>query len=151
MVAQAKTCPDETVNMAELRTKPTIASVTDFLNAVEGDERRGDCFTVVKIMQKATGAKPKMWGPTIVGFGDYRYTNARGQGTDWFLVGFSPRKADLTLYVMPGSPRHAEHLKALGKHKTGKACVYIKRLADVDGDVLRRLVEDSVEHLRTRK
>ena len=137
--------------MAELKTKPTSASVTDFLNAVDGEERRKDCFTVVKIMQKATRAKPRMWGPSIVGFGDYRYTNARGQGTDWFLIGFSPRKSDLTLYVMPGSPRHAEHLKTLGKHKTGKACVYIKRLADVDQGVLRTLVEESVEHRRARK
>lgn len=137
--------------MAEIKTKPTTASVTDFLNTVDDDERRKDCFTVVKIMQKATGEKPRMWGPSIVGFGDHRYTNARGQGTDWFLIGFSPRKNDLTLYVMPGSPRHAEHLKALGKHKTGKACVYIKRLADVDQGVLRTLVEESVEHVRSRK
>jgi len=140
----------EAVNMAELKTKPTIASVTDFLNAVEDEERRRDCFTVVRIMQKATGAKPKMWGPSIVGFGDYRYTNARGQGTDWFLAGFSPRKGDLTLYVMPGSARHGELLKTLGKHKAGKACVYIKRLADVDQNVLRTLVEESVSHLRAR-
>jgi uncharacterized protein DUF1801 len=137
--------------MAELKTKPTTASVTEFLNALNDEERRKDCFTVVKIMQKATGAKPKMWGPSIVGFGDYRYTNARGQGTDWFVIGFSPRKSDLTLYVMPGSPRHGELLKTLGKHKTGKACVYIKRLADVDQDVLRMLVEESVEQVRARK
>ena len=137
--------------MAELKTKPTTASVSDFLNTVDDDERRKDCFAVVKIMQKATGEKPRMWGPSIVGFGDYRYTNARGQGTDWFVIGFSPRKNDLTLYVMPGSPRHAERLEALGKHKTGKACVYIKRLADVDQDVLRALVEESVEHVRARK
>ena len=137
--------------MAELKTKPTTASVTDFLNTVDDDERRKDCFTVVKIMQKATGEKPRMWGPSIIGFGDYRYTNARGQGTDWFVIGFSPRKNDLTLYVMPGSPRHGERLKALGKHKTGKACVYIKRLADVDQDVLRKLVEESVAHVRARK
>jgi hypothetical protein len=141
----------EADNMAELKTKPTTASVTDFLNAVDDEERRKDCFAVAKIMQQATGAKPRMWGPSIVGFGDYRFTNARGQSTDWFLIGFSPRKRDLTLYVMPGSPRHAEHLNALGKHTTGKVCVYIKRLADVDQDVLRRLVEGSVEHLRARK
>ncbi len=137
--------------MAKLKTKPTTASVTDFLNAVDNDQRRADCFAVVRIMTQATGAKPKMWGPSIVGFGDYRFTNARGGSTDWFLIGFSPRKGDLTLYIMPGSARHAELLRTLGKHKTGKACVYIKRLADVDLDVLRRLVEDSVEHLRARK
>ena len=137
--------------MAELKTKATTASVTDFLDAVDDEERRKDCYAVVKIMQRATGAKPKMWGPSIVGFGDYRYSNSRGRGVDWFLTGFSPRKGDLTLYIMPGSSRHAELLNALGKHKTGKACVYIKRLADVDLDVLRRLVEASVEHLRARK
>jgi hypothetical protein len=136
--------------MAELKTKPTTVSVTDFLESVNDEERRKDCFTVVKIMQKATGAKPRMWGPSIVGFGDYRYTNSRGRGTDWFLIGFSPRKSDLTLYLMPGSPRHGELLKTLGKHKTGKACVYIKRLADVDQDVLRTMVEESVEYLRAR-
>jgi Domain of unknown function (DU1801) len=138
-------------SMAELKTKPTTASVTDFLNSVDDEERRSDCFAVVKIMQQAAGAKPKMWGPSIVGFGDYRYTNSRGVGVDWFLIGFSPRKRDLTLYLMPGSARRAELLRALGKHKTGKACVYIKQLADVDRDVLRTLVEDSVEHLQARK
>jgi len=137
--------------MAELKTKPTTASVTDFLDAVEDDERRKDCYAVVKIMQMATGAKPKMWGPSIVGFGDHQYANARGGTTDWFLVGFSPRKRDLTLYITPGAARHREHLKALGKHTEGKACVYIRQLADVDGDVLRTLVEDSVEHLRAGK
>jgi len=137
-------------DMAELKTKRTTSSASHFLDAVDDEERRNDCHAVVKIMQQATGAKPKMWGPSIVGFGDYRYTNARGVGVDWFLVGFSPRKRDLTLYIMPGSARRAELLKALGKHTTGKACVYIKRLADVDREVLRALVEDSVEHLRAR-
>jgi hypothetical protein len=137
--------------MPELKTKPTTASVTDFLDTVDDEERRKDCYAVVKIMQQATGAKPKMWGPSIVGFGDYRYSNSSGRGVDWFLTGFSPRKRDLTLYLMPGSARRGELLTALGKHTTGKACVYIKRLADVDIDVLRRLVDDSVEHLRARK
>src|SRR5215831_7260295 len=141
----------EATTMAELKTKPTTVRVTDFLESVDDEERRKDCFSVVKLMQKATGAKPKMWGPSIVGFGDYRYTNSRGQGTDWFLIGFSPRKSDLTLYLMPGSARHGELLKTLGKHKTGKACIYIKRLADVDQDVLRTMVEESVEYLRARK
>ena len=104
----------EATTMAELKTKPTTVRVTDFLESVDDEERRKDCFSVVKIMQKATGAKPKMWGPSIVGFGDYRYTNSRGQGTDWFLIGFSPRKTDLTLYIMPGSARHGELLKTLG-------------------------------------
>ena len=136
--------------MAELKTKPTTSSVCDFLDAVDDEERRNDCHAVANIMQHATGSKPKMWGPSIIGFGDHRYTNARGAGVDWFLIGFSPRKRDLTLYLTPGSARRADLLKALGKHKTGKACVYIKRVEDVDRDVLRALVEDTVEHLRAR-
>ena len=140
----------ETATMAELKTKATTSSVSHFLDELDDDERRNDCHAVLKIMQQATGAKPKMWGPSIVGFGDYRYTNARGAGVDWFLIGFSPRKRDLTLYLTPGSARRADLLKALGKHTTGKACVYIKRLADVDPEVLRALVEDCVGHLRAR-
>jgi len=128
----------------------TTSNVSDFLDAVDDEERRKDCFTVVKIMQKATGAKPKKWGASIVGFGDYRYTSSRGRGVDWFLIGFSPRKRDLTLYLTPGSARRAELLEALGTHTTGKACVYIKRLAAIDCNVLRALVEDTVEHLRAR-
>jgi hypothetical protein len=134
--------------MAELKTKPTTASVSDFLAAVDDEERRRDCLAVVKIMQKATGATPKMWGPSIVGFGDHRYKYASGRELDWFLTGFSPRKKDLTLYIMPGFARYEELMASLGKYKTGKSCLYIKRLADVDTTVLRRLVEDSVKHMQ---
>jgi hypothetical protein len=134
--------------MAELKTKPTTASFSDFLAAVDDEERRRDCLAVVKIMQKATGATPKMWGPSIVGFGDHRYKYASGRELDWFLTGFSPRKKDLTLYIMPGFARYEELMASLGKYKTGKSCLYIKRLADVDTTVLRRLVEDSVKHMQ---
>ena len=134
--------------MAELKTKPTTASVSDFLDTIDDDERRKDCLAVVKIMQKATGAKPKMWGPSIVGFGDHRYKYASGRELDWFLTGFSPRKKDLTLYIMPGFERYEELMSSLGKYKTGKSCLYIKRLADVDPTVLRTLVEDSVKHMK---
>ena|SRR6185295_15326988 len=137
--------------MAELKTKPTTASVADFIAGVSDEQRREDCRVVAKMMEKATGAKPKMWGPSIVAFGDHIYRNARGQESAWFLTGFSPRKRDLTLYVMPGFPGHKDLLASLGKHKTGVACLYINRLADIDLDVLRKLIQRSVDQLRAGK
>jgi hypothetical protein len=132
--------------MAELKTRPTDASVADFLAGVPDEQRREDCRTVAKIMAKATGAKARMWGPSIVGFGDRRYKGASGE-TDWFVIGFSPRKKDLTLYIM-GLPRYKELLGGLGKHKTsGGGCLYINRLSDVDLGVLERLVRRSVADL----
>jgi hypothetical protein len=135
--------------MAELKTRPTDVSVADFLAAIEDDERRQDCLTVEKLMRKATGAKPRMWGPSIVGFGDFRYRYASGRELDWFYTGFSPRKRELTLYIMPGFARYDALMAKLGKHKTGKSCLYIKRLADVDLTVLATLVEESVKHMKT--
>jgi hypothetical protein len=134
--------------MAELKTKPTTASVSEFLNAIDDDERRKDCQTVAKIMEKATGAKPKMWGPSIIGFGDHHYKYESGRELDWFLTGFSPRKKDLTLYIMPGFDRYDDLMSSLGKYRTGKSCLYIKRLADVDLKVLETLVSDSVKHMK---
>ena len=134
--------------MAELKTKATTASVADFLDAVDDEERRKDCRTVAKIMQSATGAKPKMWGPSIVGFGDHHYKYASGRELDWFLAGFSPRKRDLTLYIMPGFDRYADLMASLGKHSTGKSCLYVKRLADIDTKVLEKLVTESVKHMK---
>jgi hypothetical protein len=100
------------------------------------------------IMRKATGAEPKMWGSSIVGFGAYHYRYANGREGDWFLTGFSPRKQNLTLYIMGGFEQHAELLKSLGKHKTGKGCLYINRLDDIDLPTLRKLVKRSVQHMR---
>ncbi len=137
--------------MAELKTKATTASVSEFLAKITDDERRKDCTAVAKIMQKATGAKPRMWGPSIVGFGEMRYKYPSGRELDWFLTGFSPRKNDLTLYIMPGFSQYADRMKSLGKHKTGKSCLYIKRLADVDVNVLQSIVEDSVERMRSAR
>ena len=122
--------------MAELKTRPTSASVAAFLKTVADDERRKDCQTLVKLMKQATGAPAKMWGPSIVGFGTYRYVYASGRQGDWPLVGFSPRKQDLTLYIMAGFARYAALMKQLGKHKSGKSCLYLKRLGDVDMAVL---------------
>ncbi len=136
--------------MADLKTKKTRASVTAFLNGIEDPDRRRDCKAIAALMQKATGEKPAMWGETIVGFGSYHYKYASGREGDWMLTGFSPRKQNLTLYIMAGFDRYDDLLKKLGRHTTGKSCLYIKRLDDVDRDVLEALVSASVEHMRKR-
>jgi hypothetical protein len=134
--------------MAELKTKPTAASVEAFLTAVPGDERRADCLALAAMMREATRAEPKMWGPAIVGFGDHHYRYASGREGDWFMVGFSPRKGDLSIYLTAGLDHFAPLLAKLGKHKRGKGCLYVRRLADVDTAVLRELVDGSVAALR---
>lgn len=133
--------------MADLKTKRTNASVEAFLNAIPDAARRQDCLTVLKIMKQATKAEPKMWGRSIVGFGSYHYAYASGREGDWFLTGFSPRKQDMTLYIIAGFKRYDALMGKLGKHKTGKSCLYLKRLADIDLQVLRELIEDSTKHL----
>lgn len=134
--------------MAELKTKRTNASVTAFLKRVRDDTRRKDCLTVVRIMKQATRAQPRMWGSSIVGFGRYHYKYASGRQGDWFLTGFAPRKQDLTLYIMAGAGRYQTLLAKLGKYKTGRSCLYIKRLADVNLTVLRQLVSASVRRMQ---
>lgn len=133
--------------MAELKTKPTDESVTAFLNSVSDERKREDCFTLLELMQEVTEAEPTMWGNSIVGFGTYHYKYASGREGDWFLAGFAPRKQNLTLYIMAGFDAYDGLLAQLGKHKTGKSCLYIKRLDDVDMDVLRQLVASSVTHV----
>lgn len=132
--------------MAEIKTKPTTGDVGAFIDAIADPVRREDCRTVLGLMKQVTRADPKMWGPGIVGFGSYRYKYDSGREGDWFVAGFSPRKTDLTLYLMGGLDRYAPLLKKLGKHKTGKSCLYIKRLADVDVNVLRDMVAECVAH-----
>ncbi len=134
--------------MAELKTKPTKHSVNDFIDAIEDEQLRKDCRTVSRIMKRVTKANPKLWGPGIVGFGSYHYKYASGREADWFLAGFAPRKQNLTLYIMSGFQKYNTLLKKLGKHKIGKSCLYIKRLDDVDMDVLTQLIEDSVANVR---
>ena len=134
--------------MAELKTKATDASVDTFLASVPDTKKRKDCLTVLSLMRQVTKAEPKMWGSSIVGFGDYRYVYESSRELDWFLVGFSPRKDALTLYLMPGSSRYTDLMKKLGKHKTGRACLYIKSLDDVDQTVLESLVQESVKQVR---
>lgn len=133
--------------MAELKTQPNEASVEEFLNSIADEQKREDCFTLVEIMRQATNAEPRMWGDSIVGFGTYHYKYASGREGDWMQIGFSPRKQNLTLYIMSGFGRFDELLGSLGKHSTGKSCLYIKRLDDVDMPTLRALVQESVDHV----
>jgi hypothetical protein len=133
--------------MAEPKTKITDASVTEFLNRIADEKKRRDCFTILQLMQQVTGAEPKMWGDSIVGFGDYHYRYASGREGDYFLAGFSPRKQNLTLYIMAGFDQYDELLQKLGKHSTGKSCLYIKRVEDIDLTTLRELVKQSVDHM----
>jgi len=134
--------------MAELKTKENRASVKKFLVGIDDDRRRKDCLAVLEIMRKVTGAEPRMWGSSIVGFGAYHYEYDSGREGEWFLTGFSPRKQNLTLYVMSGFSQYAALLDKLGKFKTGKACLYVNKLEDVDVRVLKRLIERSVAHMK---
>jgi len=134
--------------MAELKTKPTEASVKEFLNQIPDEERRKDCFAIAKIMEEITGSKPKMWGPSIVGFGTYHYKYASGREGDWMITGFSPRKKDLTLYIMMGFEKYPELMEQLGKHSKSKSCLYIKRLSDIHVPTLKKLVRQSVKQLQ---
>lgn len=133
--------------MAELKTKQNDGDVVEFLNGVEDERKRNDSFAILELMRDVTGAEPKMWGSSIIGFGEYTYKYASGRTGDWMLVGFSPRKQNLTLYIMPGFDHYEALLGNLGKYKTGKSCLYIKKLADVDQGVLRELVSQSVDHM----
>ena len=137
--------------MAELKTKPTGASVSSFLNSIPDDERRKDCKAVAALMQKATGARPRMWGPSIVGFGDFEYVNSTRKPQAWFLCGFSPRKQALTLYLMGGYPKDPGTAKKLGKFKTGGSCLYIKSLGDVHLPTLKALVGQSIRRIKDRR
>lgn len=134
--------------MAEAKTKPTKASVTQFLNKIPDEARREDCFAVAKMMEEITGSKPQMWGPSIVGFGSFSYKYASGHSGDWPVAAFSPRKSDLTLYLTPGFQKREELMSQLGQHRTGKSCLYIKRLSDIHIPTLKKLLKLSVKDLK---
>ena len=134
--------------MTELKTKVNDASVTKFLNSIEDESTRKDCLEIMKLMKQVTKEEPRMWGASIVGFGSYHYKGASGREGDWMLTGFSPRKQNLTLYIIAGFDKHANLLKKLGKHSTSKGCLYIKKLADVDMKLLKELVSDSVQTMK---
>jgi hypothetical protein len=133
--------------VAEPKTKKTDASVEGFLNAVQDERKREDSFAVLDLMREATGEEPAMWGPSIVGFGSYTYKYASGREGEWPLTGFSPRKRDLTLYITSGFEGYAALLSRLGKFKTGKSCLYVKKLEDIDLPTLRELIKQSVESM----
>ena len=132
----------------ELKTKVNAASVEGFLNSVTNEQKREDCFEILKLMKQVTTETPKMWGSSIVGFGSYHYKGTSGREGDWMLTGFSPRKQNLTLYLMGGFDLHKELLRKLGKHKISVGCLYIKKLADVDRKVLKELVAESVKTMK---
>lgn len=133
--------------MAEPKTRKTNASVEDFLHGVADERKRQDCFTLVALMREITGSEPSMWGNSIVGFGAYRYTNSTRRENEWPVTGFSPRKQNLTLYIMSGFEQYDDLLGRLGKHSVGKSCLYVKRLSDVNMGALRELIELSVAHM----
>ena len=133
--------------MTELKTRPTDDDVAAFINNIADEQKRQDSQAILALMQDVTGAEPQMWGDSIVGFGSYHYKYASGREGDWFLTGFAPRKQNLTLYIMAGFEQYDTLLARLGKHKTGKSCLYLKRLADVDPNTLRELVRQSVAHM----
>ena len=136
--------------MSGNKTKPTGASVDAFLDSLADAQMQADCRAVAAMMAEVTGSEPRLWGSSIVGFGSYHYRYASGREGDFMLAGFAPRKRALTLYIMAGFAEYADLLARLGKHTTGKSCLYVKRLADVDQAVLRELVTRSVRYIRQK-
>lgn len=132
--------------LAEIKTKQTTASVEDFINTVKDDQKRKDSFVLLEMMKKASGEEPKMWGNSLIGFGNKRYKSpATGREVDWLLIGFSPRKANLSLYLMMDIKKQAATLEKLGKHKTGVGCLYINKLEDVDLKILQGIIDTSLK------
>lgn len=138
--------------MAELKTKQTSADVTEFINTfADTEQKRKDSFELLKLMQDFTGFEPKMWGPSIIGFGSYHYKSERSrQEGDWPLIGFSPRKAAISLYVFTGAKEHEYLLKDLGKFKLGKACIYVKKLSDINQDALKKLMNETIDFMKAK-
>lgn len=136
--------------MAELKTKKNKGSVAEFLKSIDDRQQLADCRVIAGIMRKATGKRAAMWGTAIVGFGSYDYTYASGASGTWPVTGFSPRARNISIYVMPGFSNYQSLLGKLGKHKTGKSCLYIRRLEDVDLACLEQLITESVREMRQR-
>lgn len=130
--------------MAELKTKVNDASVEGFLSSIEDEKKRQDSFTLLELMKRVTQMEPKMWGDSIIGFGQYHYKYASGREGDWAPVGFSPRKQALTLYMMADWTPHTDLLARLGKYKSGKSCLYVKKLEDINLDVLEQLIKRAI-------
>ena len=136
--------------MGDLKTRPTALSADAFIDALDDEQKRADCRVVGELMAEITGAEGVIWGSSIVGFGSYHYRYASGREGDFFEAGFSPRKRALTIYVMAGFAEYDDLLARLGKHTTGKSCLYVKRLADIDLDVLREMLVRSVAYIRAK-
>ncbi len=136
--------------MSQNKTRANDDSVRKFLNHIDHGDKRKDCEEILRMMQELTGCKPRMWGSSIVGFGSYHYKYESGREGDFMLVGFSPRKSSITIYIMPGFSKYESELKLLGKHKTGKSCLYINRLDQVDRQVLKKIISDSVRIMREK-
>jgi len=134
----------------ELKTKLNDSSVMEFINLVEPEQKRLDAFEIIDLMSEVTGEEPKMWGTNIVGFGQYHYKYASGQEGDFMAIGFSPRKAKHSLYIMGGFDRYRELMEKLGKFKTGKSCLYVTKLKDIDKEVLKVIVKESVEYITNK-
>ncbi len=131
--------------LADIKTKPTAASVEDFINNIKHEQKRKDSFVLLEMMKKATGEEPVLWSNSVIGFGNKRYKSpATGREVDWLRIGFSPRKANLSLYISVGIKEHAAALKKLGKHKTGVGCLYINKLEDIDIKVLKEMIDASL-------
>ena len=135
---------------AKNKTVKNNASVKEFLDSIEDAAKRKDCKEIAKMMRKASGKNAKMWGGSIVGFDEYHAVYESGRELDWMRIGFSPRKQAITLYIMDGFEKYDELMEKLGKHKTGKSCLYIKRLSDVDTDVLNELITESLKHFEKK-
>jgi hypothetical protein len=136
--------------MSENKTKPTTISAQSFLHSVENSQKKKDCFEILHLMEEVTGKEPVMWGISIVGFDQYHYKYDSGREGDFLMVGFSPRKQNITIYIMPGFERFDQLMSKLGKFKTGKSCLYIKKLDDIDRSVLKTLVKESVDYMRKK-
>jgi len=134
--------------MTELKTKPNDQNVDEFLKKVENPNKRDDCYEILKLMEEITQEEPIMWGDSIVGFGRYHYKYTSGREGDWLLTGFSPRKQNLTLYIMSGFEKYEALLKKLGKFKTGKSCLYINKLKEIDIAILKELITESVNYMK---
>lgn len=131
--------------MADMKTIPTRASVDKFLKGITDDRKRADCYQILELLKKTTKAEPKMWGTSIVGFGKYHYVYESGREGDSFIIGFSPRKQNITLYIMGGFDQFEDLLQQLGKHSTGKSCLYINKLEDINLNILKKLINKSMK------
>lgn len=137
--------------MSELKTKKSDASVEDFISTIEDPRKREDSFTLLKMFEEVTGEQARLWGESIIGFGQYHYKSEKSsQEGDWPITGFSPRKANLTIYIMPGFDKYQDLLAHLGRHKTSKACLYINRLGQINMEILKKIIQDSVKKMKKR-